>query len=83
VATCEKCGNAYDKCFELVIQGRRHVFDSFECAIQAMAPTCGHCLCRIIGHGVEVGYVLLRALRRFGRSHERSARPCRVALEGP
>lgn len=30
-------------------------FDSFECAIQAMAPTCGHCLCRIIGHGVEVG----------------------------
>lgn len=55
MATCEKCGNAYDKCFELVIQGRRHVFDSFECAIQAMAPTCGHCLCRIIGHGVEVG----------------------------
>ena len=55
VATCEKCGNEYDKCFEVVIQGQRHVFDSFECAIQAVAPTCGHCLCRIIGHGVEVG----------------------------
>jgi hypothetical protein len=30
-----------------------HTFDSFECAIQALAPTCSHCGCRIIGHGVE------------------------------
>ena len=28
-------------------------FDSFECAIQALAPTCPHCGNRIIGHGVE------------------------------
>jgi hypothetical protein len=28
-------------------------FDSFECAIQAMAPHCAHCECRVIGHGVE------------------------------
>ena len=28
-------------------------FDSFECAIQAMAPTCAHCGCKIVGHGVE------------------------------
>jgi hypothetical protein len=28
-------------------------FDSFECAIHAMAPKCAHCDCRIIGHGVE------------------------------
>lgn len=55
MGTCEKCGNEYDKCFEVVIRGQRHVFDSFECAIQAVAPTCAHCLCRIIGHGVEVG----------------------------
>jgi hypothetical protein len=29
------------------------VFDSFECAIHALAPTCEHCGVRIIGHGVE------------------------------
>ncbi len=29
------------------------IFDSFECAIQALAPTCPHCGNRIIGHGVE------------------------------
>ena len=28
-------------------------FDSFECAIHAMAPTCAHCGCKIVGHGVE------------------------------
>ena len=30
-------------------------FDSFECAIHAMAPTCAHCGCKIVGHGVEAG----------------------------
>jgi hypothetical protein len=30
-----------------------HGLDSFECAIQSLAPTCPHCGCRIIGHGVE------------------------------
>jgi len=29
------------------------VFDSFECAIEALAPRCTHCHCRVIGHGVE------------------------------
>jgi hypothetical protein len=29
------------------------VFDSFECAIHALAPGCEHCGCRVIGHGVE------------------------------
>ena len=28
-------------------------FDSFECAIEALAPKCAHCNCRIIGHGIE------------------------------
>ena len=30
-------------------------FDSFECAIHAMAPHCAHCGCTILGHGVEGG----------------------------
>src|SRR5438128_1885814 len=55
MATCEVCGNEYDKSFELIAAGVRHTFDSFECAIQAIAPICEHCKCRVIGHGVEVG----------------------------
>jgi len=53
MAVCEVCGNNYDKSFELITNGSRHVFDSFECAIQAVAPRCTHCGCRIIGHGME------------------------------
>jgi hypothetical protein len=34
------------------------VYDSFECAIQGLAPQCAHCGCRMIGHGVEVDSVL-------------------------
>lgn len=50
---CEVCGNEYDKAFEVRLAGQAHTFDSFECAIHALAPTCAHCGCRIIGHGVE------------------------------
>ncbi|HEX7087204.1 MAG TPA: hypothetical protein VF198_12635 [Vicinamibacterales bacterium] len=53
MAQCEVCGNEYDKAFEVRMAGARHVFDSFECAIHALAPTCAHCGCRVIGHGVE------------------------------
>jgi hypothetical protein len=53
MGTCEVCGNEYDKAFEVIAAGDRHVFDSFECAIHALAPVCGHCGCKIIGHGVE------------------------------
>jgi len=51
--TCEVCGNHYDKCFQVRKNGETYVFDSFECAIQALAPRCAHCNCRIIGHGME------------------------------
>jgi hypothetical protein len=47
------CGNEYDKSFDIVVSGKSHTFDSFECAIHALAPTCSHCKCRIIGPGVE------------------------------
>jgi len=53
MAICEVCGNDYDKSFEVVQRGETHVFDSFECAIHALAPTCEQCACRIVGHGVE------------------------------
>lgn len=50
---CEQCGNDYDKAFQVVMAGRSRTFDSFECAIEAVAPRCAHCRCRIIGHGME------------------------------
>ena len=53
MARCETCGNEYDKTFTLSMAGRAHTFDSFECAIHALAPTCDHCGCKILGHGVE------------------------------
>ena len=63
---CEVCGNVYDKAFEVVMGSKSHVFDSFECAIHALAPACSHCGCRIVGHGVEIRrfFLLLRSLRR-------------------
>ena len=59
MATCEVCGNDYDKSFEIkASSGTTHTFDSFECAIHALAPACSHCGCRIVGHGVEAGGVM-------------------------
>jgi hypothetical protein len=53
MAVCDQCGNDYDKSFTIELGGRRSTFDSFECAIERLAPRCAHCKCRIIGHGVE------------------------------
>ena len=49
---CEVCDNEYDKAFTVTVEGREHTFDSFECAIHALAPVCAHCGCKVIGHGV-------------------------------
>jgi len=53
MAICLTCGNDYDKSFEVIFAGKSYVFDSFECAIHALAPACAHCACRIVGHGLE------------------------------
>ena len=55
MAKCDVCGNEYDKAFQVLAQNKTHTFDSFECAVHALAPRCAHCGCMIIGHGVEVG----------------------------
>jgi hypothetical protein len=55
MAQCEVCGNEYDKTMKITREGETHTFDSFECAIHGMAPTCDHCGCRVIGHGIEAG----------------------------
>lgn len=53
MARCEVCGNDYHLAFEVVAAGHRHTFDSFECAIHKLAPICGQCGVKIIGHGIE------------------------------
>jgi hypothetical protein len=51
---CEVCGNEYERAFQIRMPGGdSQTFDSFECAIYALVPTCEHCGCRVIGHGVE------------------------------
>jgi hypothetical protein len=50
---CDGCGNEYEKPFEVTMNGRRYVFDSFECAVDTVAPRCEICEIRILGHGVE------------------------------
>jgi hypothetical protein len=52
---CEVCGNDYHLAFEVIARGKRHIFDSFECAIHRLAPACDHCGCKIVGHGIESG----------------------------
>ena len=72
---CEVCGNSYDKTFQIVMgngggQTTAHVFDSFECAIHALAPRCVHCGCMIVGHGVEADgqmYCCAHCARTLGR----------------
>jgi hypothetical protein len=52
---CDTCGNDYDKTFQVIRDGKTLTFDSIECAVQALAPSCSHCGLRILGHGVEKG----------------------------
>lgn len=51
---CESCGNYYEDAFVVEMGGQRHVFDSFECAINKLAPLCSHCDTKIVGHGVQL-----------------------------
>ncbi len=58
MARCDVCGNDYDKTFTVTMANQTSTFDSFECAIHALAPVCTHCGCRVIGHGVEADGLL-------------------------
>ena len=72
MARCEVCGNNYDKAFQVTTaQGTTHTFDSFECAIHALAPTCAHCGIRIVGHGMEadgVFFCCAHCAERYGET---------------
>ena len=55
MGVCEVCKNEYHASFQVIMDDTTHTFDSFECAIHALAPECAHCGCRVIGHGLEAG----------------------------
>jgi hypothetical protein len=50
---CEVCGHESEDAFEVVRHVGRHTFDTFECAIYALAPQCAQCGVRVMGHGVK------------------------------
>ncbi len=50
---CEVCGNDYDGAMTITVDGESHVFDSFECAVEKLAPRCHRCGCRVMGHGFQ------------------------------
>jgi len=52
---CEVCGKNQEQCFEVHLGGERHIFDSFECAIQGLMPKCSLCGDIHIGAGVQIG----------------------------
>lgn len=53
MAICRTCGNNYDGGMEVLIAGKAISFDSFECAIHMLAPSCESCGIRILGHGIQ------------------------------
>ncbi len=68
-ATCDTCGNTYDKTFTVTRGDVTGTFDSFECAVHLIAPACSHCGCRILGHGVETDgalYCCAHCARQLG-----------------
>jgi hypothetical protein len=78
MARCEVCGNEYARSFEVTMGDQTRTFDSFECAIHLLAPTCAHCGCRVIGHGIEADgqvYCCAACARLTGAQQAAGARP--------
>lgn len=83
---CDTCGNDYDKAFELRTAQGTYTFDCFECAIHKLAPTCEHCGCRVIGHGVEDAgtiYCSASCARDAGRTELRDRGDLTPVIEVP
>lgn len=57
-ARCINCGLNIEKDYILFINGKEFIFDSFECAINFVAPRCAHCnsviVSREIRHSDEI-----------------------------
>lgn len=85
MTTCNVCGNHEGRMFTVTMGGQSGVFDSFECAIQMMAPACEHCGCRILGHPMETEsgvYCCTHCAREAGNPHRPAKEhPSTVAVQ--
>lgn len=50
---CMNCGLNIEKDYILYINGTEFSFDSFECAINFVAPRCAHCNKIILDRGIK------------------------------
>ncbi|MCD6047337.1 MAG: hypothetical protein K0S08_984 [Gammaproteobacteria bacterium] len=78
MTACNLCGNQYDKLIEIKMGEHTYHFDCFECAIHKLAPSCNHCGCKIIGHGVEADpyyYCCAHCARQAGISGTKDRAP--------
>jgi GH18 family chitinase len=66
MAKCDTCGNDYAKTFQVTTGNRTMTFDSFECAIQAMAPQCSHAdaALSVMGWKLMAGFSAATTARR-------------------
>jgi hypothetical protein len=52
---CDGCGNTSESTFTVQTRDDRvFAFDSVECALPFIAPTCAECCCLVLGHGIHV-----------------------------
>ena len=52
-ARCVNCGLNIEKDYILFINGTEFTFDSFECAVNFVAPRCARCNAIIMGRGTH------------------------------
>lgn len=50
---CVNCGLNIEKDYILFVNGTEFTFDSFECAVNFVAPRCACCNSIIMGRGIE------------------------------
>lgn len=48
---CKFCGNSFEIAFSVRMGGQDYDFDSYDCAINALAPHCPRCGNKMVGHG--------------------------------
>jgi hypothetical protein len=64
-----------------IADGRVFTFDSIECAIPMVAPTCAGCCCSILGHGIDLGDQIFCCSKCAERSSAASEGVIRVDFE--
>jgi hypothetical protein len=52
---CELCGEVSERPFQITQEERVRVFDSFECAVAALAVLCHGCGALVMGKGLVLG----------------------------